>query len=61
MSLGFFDDADARRRFLEAAVDRNRLEVEVQNLLGPIDNIGEFSIAELYGMRDRAKRKVLPL
>lgn len=35
---------------------RQRLELDVQNLVGPIVNIADLSDAQLYGIRDRRRR-----
>lgn len=41
----------------ERALRRERLNLEVEQMVGPIIKIERFSDAELYGMRDRLRRK----
>ena len=36
---------------------RQQLETDVQNLIGPIVNIGDLSDAELFGMRDEIRNR----
>jgi hypothetical protein len=36
---------------------RQQLETDIQNLTGPIGNIGDLSDAELFGMRDEIRNR----
>ncbi len=49
--------SDARMK----AAQRDALEIQLQNLLGPIANIKDLTDAELYGLRDelRAQQKIV--
>lgn len=42
---------------LDQLSSRYALELSVQNHVGPIVNIADLSDAELYGIRDRARRR----